>query len=500
MNLGQKSKFGLVWLAGLLLVGACSGGSTGVKPNPVDSGNGADQVTSDVAPNSDGGTGGDANRETGADSDGGDGPAGTDATGDAMMVECAPLPTGGPRPAGLAPMQPAGPVVASTPTRPELAASIADDRYTMRKALAQAGLIAVSGAADGGVSSADGGGGISAPLTGTYALTDNWDPLTNGIGDPATFTPMFTVATDGTGTHASINAAVAAAILLAPCSRVYIRLKAGIYREQVTVASKASAPPLTLYSTETDASKTRIVFNAAAVTSGNMSASATFTVKALTGFQVKNLTIANDYAEDAAVAGDQSAVALLNQADRAQFENVRVIGNIAPLYLKSLEATQVARSYFRDCYVEGDQDIIIGRGTAVFDHTEIKYLTGRQPAGGVIAFPSTLIYNQYGFLFESCQFTAEAGASGVFLGHQWLESGNPAVVGKMIVRNSTLGGHIAAAPWTSMGNRTTTPKVPSGTTPLLVFTSDDYYPAGVGPTPAEPYLAEYGNSGPGAHQ
>ena len=33
----------------------------------------------------------------------------------------------------------------------------------------------------------------------TYSLNDSWDPLTNGIGDPATFTPMFTVAPDGSG-------------------------------------------------------------------------------------------------------------------------------------------------------------------------------------------------------------------------------------------------------------------------------------------------------------
>ena len=38
----------------------------------------------------------------------------------------------------------------------------------------------------------------------TYSLNDNWDPLTNGIGDPATFTPMFTVAADGSGTHTTI--------------------------------------------------------------------------------------------------------------------------------------------------------------------------------------------------------------------------------------------------------------------------------------------------------
>lgn len=409
-------------------------------------------------------------------------------------IECAPLPPGGPTPAGTAPMQVPGPVVASTATRPELAQDVADGSYTIRKALAQGGTMTVPAPADGG---APGSGGIP-----TYSLTDNWDPLTNGIGDPTTFTPMYTVAADGSGTHTTINAALAEAIFLATCSRVYVRVMPGTYRGQITLASKTSAPPITLYSTDSDASKTIIVFDAAAATAGNMSASATMTVKALSGFQMKNITVANDYAEGSASGNDQSGVALLIQTDKAQFENVRFLGNIGTLYVKSLDVNTAARTYFRDCYVEGDQDFILGRGTAVFDHTEIKYLAARQPAGGVIAFPATLVYNHYGFLFESCKFTAETGASAVFLGRQWTESNNVAAVGKMIVRNSTLESHLAgAAPWSSMGARATTPKDPTGTTPVLVYTSDDYYPVGGGgPVPVEPFLGEYRNSGPGAHQ
>jgi len=34
----------------------------------------------------------------------------------------------------------------------------------------------------------------------------------------------------------------------------------------------------------------------------------------------------------------------------------------------------------------------------------------------------------------------------------------------------------------------------------VLYNSDDYFPAGVGPAPAEPYVGEYRNSGPGAHQ
>jgi pectinesterase len=176
------------------------------------------------------------------------------------------------------------------------------------------------------------------------------------------------------------------------------------------------------------------------------------------------------------------------------------------LYVKSLSETVAMRMYFRDSYIEGDQDFIVGRGTAVFDHCEIKYLTARQPTGGSIGYPSTLVFNRYGFLFDSCKFTSDTGASGVFLGRQWVENSDTMAargmaVGKMVVRNSTLGAHLAgAAPWSSTGARTSTPKNPDAGVPMVLYTSDDYFPAGVGPAPAEPFLAEYRNSGPGAHQ
>jgi pectinesterase len=444
---------------------------------------------------------------------------------------CPPIPTAV-VPSGTAPMQDPGPAAASTPTRPQLSAELAESEYTIAKALAQGGTMTgpptppvvkpVDGGTDddagagldGGSASVDGGsaavdagsagndaGSPTDTITGvTYEKNDNWDPVTNGIGDVDTFTPLYTVASDGSGTHTSINQAIADVYLIprTECSRVYIRIKAGEYRGKVVVNKKTSAPLLTIYSTEADASKTVIVNALGAEEAGSMSSTATMTVSALSGFQMKNITVANDFAEVADSTDDQSAVALLVQGDRAQFENVRFLGNIATLYVKSESQSGAARSYFRDCYVEGDQDIIQGRGTAVFDHTEIKYLTGRQPKGGVITNPSTMLNNRYGMLFVSCNFTAEAGASEVALGHQWWEGGNNGVIGKVVIRNSTLGGHLAASPWAPSTTRTFTPKDPAGTTPVTLYTSDDYYPAGTGPSPPEIYLGEYGNVGPGA--
>jgi pectinesterase len=387
-------------------------------------------------------------------------------------------------------MQDAGPTVTTTATRPELAPDVAS-QYTVQKALAQGGNVNNGAVPDGGVG----------PVT--YSVNDNWDPQTVGIGDPATFTPTFTVAADGSGTHTNFNTVFTEANGLAICGRVYIRVMPGTYRGIVIVPSKTMAPGITVYSTESDASKTVIINNSATATAGSMTLSATMRILAVKGFQMKNMTVANDYVEDSAT-GNQTAVAALVQSDLVQFENVRFLGNIGTLYVKSVNETFAARSYFRDCYVEGDQDFITGRGIAVFDHTEVHYLSARVATGGSIGYPSSLVYNRYGFLFDSCKFTADAGASGVFLARQWKEGSDNSMgmaVGKMIVRNSTIGAHVAgAAPWANTGGWTATPKDPTGTTPVVLYTSDDYFPAGVGPTPAEPFLGEYRNSGPGAHQ
>jgi pectinesterase len=356
-----------------------------------------------------------------------------------------------------------------------------------------AGMAGTAGSAGtAGMGGAAGSGGIM------YAVNDDWDPVTNGIGDVSQFVPGFTVAADGTGTHTTIQAAIDTAILLAECPRVYILIKPGTYRESILIPAKTSAPPITLYSTEADASQVVIAFNNSASGSPmgepinpGISASATFTNSLPRGFQAKNLTIANDYEEGSLAGDDQAGVALLNQGDKAQYENVRFLGNRYTLYVKSTATNQVSRTYFRDCYIEGDDSFISGRGTAVFDHTEVRWLTSRVTTGGVIATPSTDVGNPYGMLFISSQFTADEGATGVYLGQQWFEGDREGAVGKMVIRNSTLGTHILPDPWLATPDRVT----PKNATPTasVLYTSDDFYVEGTSPTPLEKFLAEYGN-------
>lgn len=89
-------------------------------------------------------------------------------------------------------------------------------------------------------------------------VTDNWDP-TAGLGDVNAFTPTYTVAADGSGSHTSVQAAVAAATAAGGTLPIRILVKPGTYRELVCV--KSGAPPITLYGASPDATQVQIVFD-----------------------------------------------------------------------------------------------------------------------------------------------------------------------------------------------------------------------------------------------
>ena len=157
---------------------------------------------------------------------------------------------------------------------------------------------------------------------------------------------------------------------------------------------------------------------------------------------------------------------MLLQSDRSQFENVRFIGNIGTLYIKSSSEIDQGPFLLSRLLHRRRSGLHRRPRHRGLRSREIKYVASRMPTGGNIGYPSTLVFNGYGFLFDSCNFTAETGASGVTLGRQWLEESDTVSlrglsVGKMIVRNSTLGAHLAgAAPWSLTGARMTTPKNP----------------------------------------
>lgn len=283
--------------------------------------------------------------------------------------------------------------------------------------------------------------------------TDRWNP-TAGLGPASAFTPTFTVAADGSGTHTSVQAAISAAMAKGGTPRLFILVKPGTYREPVCVNGSV---PLTLYGADTDASRITIAFdnyNGKAVATSNPCSpasgtfgttnSSSFFVKS-NGFQAMNLTIANDYVEPGNVTAQ--AVAMTTTGDKLVFQNVRFIGNQDTLQPSAPDIGVVARSYYKSCSIEGDTDFIFGKGTAVFDECAITY-TGVRKTSGCHVAPSTSKSHPFGFLIINSQIIAGPStvAGAASLGRSWSEKATSN--GQIVIRNTKIDNHInVAAPY-----------------------------------------------------
>lgn len=299
--------------------------------------------------------------------------------------------------------------------------------------------------------------------------------------NPAALTADFVVAKDGSGTHATIQAALNAAST-STAANVFIKIKAGDYNEQLVVGNVAAA--ITLYSAESDASKVRI-YNAmaqgspqssysalvgatydASVYSGNTDAKTVYNacmasgkVSAVgkecsttirvrnNGFRLVNLTVENAWVETG--SNDQAVAVMIDKADKVVLDGVRLISNQDTLYL----ANSGKRTYVTGSDIAGDVDFIFGAGVGVFEGSTIRTIGTRKPSGTSIAAPATTQTAQtYGLIFNDCVFLADSATTkdSIFLARQWDDSSTD-VPGKMIVRNSMLGDHIAltTGPWSA---------------------------------------------------
>ena len=277
-----------------------------------------------------------------------------------------------------------------------------------------------------------------------FAQSDNWDP-TAGLGNASSFSPNFTVASDGSGTHTTVQAAINAAA--SGSARRYILIKPGSYRG---VVSYSGATPITLYGLDADASKVVIVNNASAAAAGGTDKSATFTSKS-NGLQLLNLTVSNDYPTPATGTNIQ-AVALYVTGDKTVLQNVRLHGFQDTLFTDIPSETATSRVYIKNSFIEGDTDFIFGAATLVIDESRINYLASRKTSGGGACLaPSTRVSKSFGFLVINSQFTAPttAIADKVSLGRSWDEGGvTPTPNGQALVRETVLGAHIRKVdPW-----------------------------------------------------
>ncbi|MED5621863.1 pectinesterase family protein [Ideonella sp. BN130291] len=242
------------------------------------------------------------------------------------------------------------------------------------------------------------------------------------------------------------------------------------------------------------------------------------------GFELRDLTVENDYDESDPGNQHQAVAFASDGADRVQLRQVRLLGNQDTLLLRSASPDRIARVFVHRSLVAGDVDFIFGNATAYFLDSEIRWVgaaRGRQ--GGYLAAPSTRLKTPYGFVFEHCDFTAEpaAPAGSVKLARQWFEAtpcspygdnarhckpaqASTEAVGKMLVLRSWLGAHLDRdAPWadwnSDRGHRAYR-KVQADTDAFWQQLAEaGHDPASLGyrrATPPEPFLAEYRNLGP----
>ncbi|MEU4561538.1 pectinesterase family protein [Actinoplanes sp. NPDC023936] len=269
---------------------------------------------------------------------------------------------------------------------------------------------------------------------------------------PAPRRLRLTVAADGTGDHTSVQAAIDAVPAGQPA---IIGVRPGTYRSQVIIP--AGKPLIELRGLGRSPADVVIADDRANGTpkpdggTWGTSGSASVTVDGA-GLRVTGLTFANLFDEAAhPEITNRQAVAVLTRADRLVFDRVRFLGNQDTLYVNSSAAGVIARAYFRDCYVEGDVDFIFGRATAVFDRCHIHSLNRDSTPAGYVTAPSTDRTNPYGLLFHRSRFTSDAPPGTVFLGRPWHPSQDPEAIGQTIIRESWIGAHIPAAPWTDFG-------------------------------------------------
>lgn len=240
-------------------------------------------------------------------------------------------------------------------------------------------------------------------------------------------TDTITVARDGTGEFRNVGEAVEACRAFMEYKKV-IYVKNGTYKEKVVV-------PAWLTNIEIvgqDRDKTIITYDDHANinlpgTTHHMGTFRTYTVKV----QGSNITFKNITIENNAPRMGQ-AVALHTEGDRLVFVNCRILGNQDTIFT----GTPGTRLYFLDCFINGTTDFIFGPSMAWFENCELQ-----SRANSYITAASTPKDQKYGYIFNHCRLTAEAGVTKVFLGRPWRP------YAYTLFKECTLGSHIVPEGW-----------------------------------------------------
>lgn len=217
------------------------------------------------------------------------------------------------------------------------------------------------------------------------------------------------VAGDGSGDYRTIQEAVNA-VRDFTYFRVTIFIRKGVYHEKLCIPSWKCS--ITLQGEDRDSTIiTNSDYSGKPYPGKDASGRDKFgTFTSYTVLIAGDDIIAEDLTFENAAGPVGQAVALHVEGDRCIFRNCRLLGNQDTLYAGKAGS----RQYYKDCYIEGTTDFIFGAATVWFEGCTIH-----SKRDSYVTAASTTNRQQYGFVFDHCKLTADAGAAKVFLGRPW---------------------------------------------------------------------------------
>ncbi len=237
------------------------------------------------------------------------------------------------------------------------------------------------------------------------------------------------------GAYPTVQAAVDAVNGQSEWNRANVFIAPGVYRGEVTVAK----PYVSLIGQGSSPTATTITSDGTHTFGAEWGEVMGITSTA-TAFMARNITVENSIPD----RNRGAALAVRCSADRAIFEDVRVLG-----YQDTLLVDTASRQYFRNSFISGDTDFIFGDATAVFDHctiesTDSDYITAantrRATANGLIFLDSILIRGRDRNPGADDGTTAPEGS--VFLGRPWRWY-DPNLMPSVVFIRTKMDSHIA---------------------------------------------------------
>ncbi|XP_042038571.1 pectinesterase-like [Salvia splendens] len=240
-----------------------------------------------------------------------------------------------------------------------------------------------------------------------------------------------TVAADGSGDYLTVSEAVADAPLKSS-RRYVIRIKAGVYRENVVIPKKKTNLMFV-----GDGRTTTIITASKNVVDGSTTFNSATVAVVGGGFLARDITF-----ENTAGPSKHQAVALRVNADLCAFYRCDILAYQDTLYVHSL------RQFYTGCLISGTVDFIFGNAEVVFQDCDIH---ARRPNPGqrnMVTAQSRKDPNQNtGIVIHGCRVGATSdlrpvqGDFPTYLGRPWKEHS------RTIVMQSEISDVIAPAGW-----------------------------------------------------